>query len=241
MIRRVLAAIKGTILHPQWLSDRYHLKSKNKLRDLRNATILDVGSGDACYKTVFHQSNIFYALDYPATNKKYRVRPNVFADARYLPVADESLDVVLLFEVLEHVEAPEKVLNEIWRVLRFGGEFYMSVPFIYPIHDAPNDYWRFTVYGVKTVLKRHGFDVVDIVAHGNTLVVGLQMINLALLELCRDSFEYSKFMGLLCVLLTYPATLGINLLALPLLHLPLGKAGNFGCFLSAKKKIKVDV
>ena len=153
-----------------------------------------------------------------------------------MPVADATVDVVFLFEVLEHVAESEKVVREIRRVLRPGGEFYLSVPFIYPIHDAPNDYWRFTVYGITAILTNNGFETTKLVIHGNTLVAALQMVNLGLLEICRDTYRYNKVLGLMAGLLVYPVTLMINFLAWPLLYLPLGKAGNFGYFLIAKLK-----
>ena len=45
-----------------------------------------------------------------------------------LPFADESVDLVVSLQVLEHVEEPERVLCEIDRVLRPGGIFYLSAP-----------------------------------------------------------------------------------------------------------------
>lgn len=235
-MKQLLGAIKGTIFHPQWLSDRYHTKSKRLLLKIRDSKVLDIGSGNIGYKQNIHNSNLLYTLDYPSTNERYRVRPNIFADARCLPIHDNEFDVVFLFEVLEHVAEPEKVLKEIRRVLRPGGKFYLSVPFIYPIHDAPNDYWRFTVYGIQDVLRKHGFEVVDLIVHGNTLVSACQMFNLGLLEICRDLYLHSKLLGLLTGLLAYPFTFVINVLALPLLYLPLGKAGSFGCFLISRQE-----
>ena len=238
MNRHLLGLLKGTIFHPQWMTDRFHLQSKKSLKELRNAIVLDIGSGNAGYLRLIDPSNTLYTIDYPVTNKKYQVKPSIFSDARCLPVTNDKADVVLLFEVLEHVEDTEKVINEIHRVLRPGGEFYLSVPFIYPIHDAPNDYWRFTIYGVTQTLKNGGFEIANLVVHGNTLVAGFQMFNLGLLEICRDLYQRHKTQGLIAGLFVYPITLVVNLLAWPLLHLPLGESGNFGYFLIAKIKEK---
>ncbi len=238
MNRYLLGLLKGTIFHPQWMTDRFHLKSKESLKSLRNTIVLDIGSGNANYLDYIHYSNTCYTIDYPITNNKYQLDPMVFSDARCLPVACAKVDVVLLFEVLEHIAEPDKVLSEIRRVLRPGGEFYLSVPFIYPIHDAPDDYWRFTNYGVIDILRKNDFEAIKLIVHGNTLVAGLQMLNLGLLEICRDFIGRNKLIGLIFGMLVYPITFAINLLAWPLLHLPLGKAGNFGYFLIAKLKEK---
>ena len=133
MSRRLLGMLKGTIFHPQWLSDRFHGQSREELKSLRSKTVLDIGSGDSAYVGHVHSSNTLYTIDYPATNQKYISEPDIFSDARCLPIANEKVDVVLLFEVLEHIAESEKVVREVRRVLLPDGEFYLSVPFIYPI------------------------------------------------------------------------------------------------------------
>lgn len=235
MVFQILRMIKGSMFHPQWLSDRFHRNSQKALKKLRNATVLDIGSGNAGYREMIHPSNTVFAIDYPETNARYRLNPDAFADARCLPVQSVTADVALLFEVLEHIDAPERVLGEISRVLRPGGELYISVPFIYPIHDAPNDYWRFTRYGIERLLYRHGFTVEKVTTHGNTICVALQMVNLALLEACRSLYRKNSVAGLVFGGLVYPVLLSMNFLALPFVHLPLGRAGNFGYFIQARR------
>ena len=82
----------------------------------------------------------------------------------------------------------------------------------------------------------HGFETRKLIIHRNTLVAALQMVNLSLLGICRDTYRYNRTLGLMAGLLVYPATLMINFLAWPLLYLLLGKAGNSGYFLIAKLK-----
>lgn len=235
MIKSLLHMFKGTIFHPQWLSDRFHLESRKILTELRDATVLDIGSGNSDYKDLIHSSNCFYTLDYPGTNVRYLFTPQLYGDARHLPIADASLDVVLLFEVLEHVLDINQVMVELKRVLKSGGKLYISVPFIYPIHDAPNDYWRFTSYGLREILTQNGFEVNHLVIHGNTLIAGMQMVTLGQLEICRDLLQKKPVMGAITGMLVYPLILFINMLAWPLLYLRLGNAGCFGYFVHATR------
>ncbi len=67
-LRKLLSSIQGTLFHPQWLSDRFHIQSKRVLLGLRDNCILDVGSGNASYKSLIHPSNHYIDLDYPSTN-----------------------------------------------------------------------------------------------------------------------------------------------------------------------------
>jgi len=70
-----------------------------------------------------------------------------------LPFEDEAFDLVLCMVVMEHLEDPKKAIEEMKRVLKPGGRILVSVPFLFPIHDAPGDYWRFTKYGLQILFK----------------------------------------------------------------------------------------
>lgn len=70
-----------------------------------------------------------------------------------LPFENESFDIVLCMVVMEHLEDPKSAIAEMKRVLKKGGKILVSVPFLFPIHDAPGDYWRFTKYGLKVLFK----------------------------------------------------------------------------------------
>ena len=149
--------LKGTILHPQWLTDRFHPISRRHLREIQRCVVLDIGSGSSSHEGLLGSTNSLYRLDYPETNRRYGESPDVYADASSLPIRSGSVDVVLLLEVLEHIPQHLQALREIHRVLKPGGSFCTSIPFIYPIHDAPNDYRRFTIHGVRLLLRENRF------------------------------------------------------------------------------------
>lgn len=83
-----------------------------------------------------------------------------------LPFDDGRFDNVLCMSVLEHLEEPQRAIAEMRRVLKSGGRIIVSVPFLFPIHDAPGDYWRFTKYGLQ-YLFREGWDIVELKAEGD--------------------------------------------------------------------------
>ena len=81
-------------------------------------------------------------------------RPNLLASVEDLnPLEDASLDAVFCLEVLEHTSNPQAAASAIRRVLRPGGWFIGSTPFLLGIHDAPNDYFRFTEYGLRHLFR----------------------------------------------------------------------------------------
>ena len=84
----------------------------------------------------------------------------IIGDAQALGLADEVFDVVLCTEVLEHLPEPQRAIDEMFRVLRPGGTLLLTTRFLFPIHDAPNDYFRFTKYGLRHLLRR--FTIVEL-------------------------------------------------------------------------------
>jgi ubiquinone/menaquinone biosynthesis C-methylase UbiE len=68
-------------------------------------------------------------------------------------IKDASYDCVFCSGVLEHVDDFRKGFDEITRVLKPGGVLLLGLPFRQAIHLAPHDYWRFTEYGIKFMLK----------------------------------------------------------------------------------------
>lgn len=86
--------------------------------------------------------------------------------AEPLPFADASFDTVLCTQVLEHVENVELAAAEIARLLRPGGCALITVPFLYPTHEAPYDFQRFTYLGLRGLVRRHGLEEVALDAQG---------------------------------------------------------------------------
>lgn len=78
---------------------------------------------------------------------------DVVGSVYQLPFADHEFGMVLCMSVLEHLEDPVKAVREMRRVLKPEGRIIVSVPFLFPIHDAPGDYWRFTKYGLRKLFS----------------------------------------------------------------------------------------
>lgn len=79
-----------------------------------------------------------------------------------LPFEDDSVDLVVTQEVLEHVPEPLTALKEIRRVLKPGGVAFVQLPFIIGDHPCPNDYWRFTRQGIVELARQAGFSQIQL-------------------------------------------------------------------------------
>ena len=78
---------------------------------------------------------------------------NVVGDGHKLPFKDEIFDAVILEAVLEHVREPKMVVAEVGRVLRPGGWVCAGVPFMQGYHASPEDYQRYTVWGLENLFS----------------------------------------------------------------------------------------
>jgi len=230
-----LSAVRGTPLHPQWLSDRYHLDARRLLRRLRAGLVLDVGSGDSDNSASVGPGCRLLRLDYPPTQARYRRAPNVYGTAERLPFADGSADAVLLFEVLEHVGDDRAALAEVARVLKPDGLLFVSVPFIYPLHDLPHDFRRYTPPGLRRALEHNGLHIEQELRQGNAIVVALQLVNLALLAVVRGCHRRAPVPGMALALVVYPVCVAVNLLALPFVALAVPATACFGTLCVARR------
>lgn len=90
---------------------------------------------------------------------------DVVGDAHELPFEDNTFDVVLCTEVLEHLHSPHIAAQEMMRVLKPGGKLVLTTRFMFPIHGAPVDYFRYTPYGLKKLFE--GLDGIEITREAN--------------------------------------------------------------------------
>lgn len=158
-LRRLLKPLRHTPLHPQWVAFRGEARTRAWVREQTRGRVLDIGCADGWVRGTLRADCEYVGLDYPVTARAfYGTRPDVFADAAYLPFKDATFQCVALLEVLEHVAYPDLVLREAQRILAPGGKLLLSMPFLYPLHDAPHDYQRYTAPGLVFALSKAGFE-----------------------------------------------------------------------------------
>lgn len=113
------------------------------------------------------------ALEYDAA-----VKPDFTWDGKTMPFESESFDCAFGTEVLEHCPDPEIVLKEVHRVLKTGGVFFFTVPFLWNLHEVPHDEYRYTPFSLERHLKNSGFKEIAIKATGGWHASMAQMLGL---------------------------------------------------------------
>lgn len=85
-----------------------------------------------------------------------------------LPFEDGSFDTIILSDVLEHLPDPSLLWEEMFRILSYGGRVLMNVPYFYPLHEIPYDYYRYSCYALRRFAESHGFEVLELDAIGGS-------------------------------------------------------------------------
>jgi SAM-dependent methyltransferase len=141
--------------------------------------VLDIGSGYAPYRQlVLTEPSL--ATRYVGMDLKDNVyqKPDLQWDGRVIPLANESIDCALATEVFEHLPDPEQIMRESLRVLKPGGLLFLTVPFLWPLHTAPHDEYRYTPFALERHLRNAGFTDIRLRAHGGWDASLAQMVAL---------------------------------------------------------------
>lgn len=196
--------LEANILHFQFLSAHYARRDIARDGARLTGRVLDLGCGNQPYRPHLTAVSQYVGLDYPPVQSglQLKVRPEIYGDARVLPFADESFDSVLCSQVLEHVDRPEVVVQEMARVLKSGGWGIISVPFFYNAHMEPHDYFRFSPYGIADLVGRNGLTVRYLRGQGGIGSLLVQMFHNWLFSgLARQSRRHGLFNLLLALAL----------------------------------------
>ena len=110
-----------------------------------DAYTLDIGCANSPY-SIFFKNRVGFDI-------RVGKGVDVVGDVHAMPFLDNTFDQILCTEVLEHLHSPEKAISEMYRVLKSGGKIILTTRFIFPLHDTPEDYFRFTKYGLRHLFR----------------------------------------------------------------------------------------
>lgn len=108
--------------------------------------------------------NLFPGSDYVGCDMRPGPGVDKVLNLHEIDLPDAVAGTVILMDTLEHVEFPRQAMSEVHRILKPGGTLIMSSVMDFPIHGYPNDYWRFTPEGFRSLLRQ--FDRSHVGYHG---------------------------------------------------------------------------
>lgn len=161
----------------------FHFIMKQKLKKHQNlisGNVIDIGCGNKPYKNIFRNVE-----KYNGTNSKsyyensiYNINEDDFIveDGTKLPFENESYDSVLNFQVLPVFENPDEFYKEVKRVLKPKAYFLLTTDFLYPIWNAPFNFWRTTKFGLKKMAERNQFEVIILEPFGGYWIMQARLL-----------------------------------------------------------------
>ena len=152
---------------------KFYLKYTNIDEMFKDKVVLDIGCG-AGGKTIYYASkqvkNIVgveilgkYKEEAENLARKYNLEDKfefVCADASKTPFEDETFDTIIMNDAMEHVDEPEKVLDECYRILKKNGKLYLNFPpYNHPygahLSDAIGMPWVHVFFSEKTMIETY--------------------------------------------------------------------------------------
>lgn len=164
-------------LSPFFLSRHYLLRDINKVINKFNfsGNLLDVGCGSKPYKKYFSSISSYKGIDFKShsIHRGYvGESPDFYFSDQYLKdfklvFDDNSFDITTAFQVLEHHKKPPAMVSEMFRVTKNGGYILITAPFLGGLHEEPNDYQRYTKYGLIELFSSYNCEILEILEQGS--------------------------------------------------------------------------
>ncbi len=138
--------------HPTWQSKKsrnrvFQFLNTEKVRSPRGLR-LNIGSGSRRLDTETLNLDLL-------AGEEVDIQGNL----SHLPIKDKIVETIMCTGVLEHVSDPHEAVEEIYRVLKFGGRVFLEVPFMQTVHASPTDFYRWTPDGIRQLM--HTFNIIE--------------------------------------------------------------------------------
>lgn len=162
------------------ITDKY----QSAFRQYAHGLLLDMGCGKVPFYEGYREcvsENI--CIDWPSSIHS-NAHVDVFCDlSRTLPFAAGTFDTILSSDVIEHLPNPELAFSEMSRLLKPNGILLLNTPFLYMLHEVPNDYYRFTRYAIKHLLNTAGLELIRLEEVGGYGAVIADLVSKAMAAL----------------------------------------------------------
>ncbi len=163
------------IFYSGYLLRKKLLIAVNRYAHYMGGVMMDFGCGSKPYKSLFDVKE-YIGVDFNGEGHSHENEQiDVFYDGKKLPFPDNYFDSVFSTEVFEHVFNLEEIIPEIKRVMKPGAKILVTCPFAIPEHEQPNDYGRYSSFGLKHLFEKNNFKIIEYEKVGNHFETIMQL------------------------------------------------------------------
>lgn len=168
--------ILGLLINPFYFARKGLAQHIRELAVHITGRTLDVGCGNKPYLSLYN-SNEYVGLEIDTPENRSNKQADYFYDGNLFPFANASFDSVVANEVFEHVFNPVQFLSEVARTLKPGGTVLMTMPFVWDEHEQPYDFARYSSFGIRSLLEKQGFSIIEQRKSTDDIRVIFQLLN----------------------------------------------------------------
>jgi SAM-dependent methyltransferase len=149
---------KPTGWRKKWRNAQRFTFSKSKL-STRNLDRLCRDTATDEMTLVIHSEDVDHGPYFPnayTVTKREDVPADMHVDLYYRDlknIPDESYNVILCTGLLEHIPDPDRIIADMYRILKPGGRLIISASAVFSFHECPNNFFHFTPYGFRLLFK----------------------------------------------------------------------------------------
>jgi len=188
----------GLIVNPFYIARKSLYSNLSILGDKITGKTLDVGCGTKPYEKLFNHS-IYVGLEFDTGIDSEKKVADYYYDGKTFPFKEAEFDSVVTNQVLEHVFNPDEFISEINRVLKINGKLLLTVPFVWDEHEQPYDFARYSSFGLKALLEKNGFEILELRKSVNDYRVLVQLFNAYIYKITRRNI-FIKNLALILVI-----------------------------------------
>ena len=174
----------GIFTNPFYFARVGLCEAMTELAPRLSGKMLDVGCGSKPYQSLF-AVDTYIGLDIDNEVTRNNGTADQLYDGGKFPFEDAEFNSILCNQVLEHVFNPDEFLGEINRALKSGGKLLLTVPFVWDEHEQPYDYARYSSFGLKALLEKNGFKILQHKKLAADASVIFQLINAYLYKITQ--------------------------------------------------------
>jgi len=144
---------------PSYLPQKRLYQGIAKFSPMVKGKILDLGCGSKPYKELFEYTK-YIGIDTANSGHPHQDSAvDIYYDGQEMPFEDNSFDAIICFQVIEHISNIDFTLSECKRVLKKGGLLLITAPLLWPEHERPYDFRRWTSIGLKEHMQQANFEI----------------------------------------------------------------------------------